>query len=210
MNDLIQQLAAAVTAMGPTQDVELAGSWSTSKRKTYKTGSQAGSGACPFVEVLDARWRATLKCAVPIVGFAFMDTPTQTLWVKSIAPAVAPHVEVSLHAHTEFLPGRASFTGSLFDAVVPAVPVACGENPIQTCTLGPAHTETGSAHGVARVNGVAFVILLLPKTFVKVGRNRLWHFRPEFASSLDNSLRLFADGRTGTLRRDASGKCDAV
>jgi hypothetical protein len=81
MHELIQQLAAAVNAMGPTHDVELAGAWSTSSRKTYKGVSQQGSAVVPLVEVLDARWRATLKCSVPLVGFAFMDTPTQTSWV---------------------------------------------------------------------------------------------------------------------------------
>ena len=208
MHEMIQQLATAVSAMEPTRDVEIGGAWSGSTRKTYKDASQQGSGVGPFVEVVDARWRATLKCPVPVVGFAFMDTPVQTFWVKSIGPAVNPEVEVSLHAYAGSLPGRASFAGRLFESVVPAVPVACGENAADSCILGPARTTTGAAHIIAQVSDTAFIILVLPKSVAKVGRNRLWHFRTQFAPVLDGELRVF-DRRTGILRRADSGKCDA-
>lgn len=199
MHDLIHQLAASVRTLGPTHDVVLDGAWSTSRRKTYEDASQLGSGMGPFVEVLDARWRATLRCAVPVVGFAFMDTPAQAVWVKSIGPAVDPDLEVLLRAYARSLPGHASFGGRLFDAFVPAVPVACGENPADSCTLGQAHTTTGTAHIIAQAGDAAFIMLVLPKSLVKVGRNRLWHFRA--APALEGAL-LALDKRTGTLTAD--------
>ena len=64
---------------------------------------------------------------------------------------------------------------------------------------------TGTAHTVAQVSDAAFAILLLPKSFARVGRNRLWHFRSPFAPVLDGVLRVF-DRRTGILQRtDAKG-----
>src|SRR5437016_2434537 len=126
MNDLIQQLASAFTAMGRSEIIEMSGGWSTSRRETCQNASQAGSGVGPFVDVVDARWRGTLKCPVPLAGIAFLDTPAQTFWVKALPRATDPDVEVSVHARAGYLPGRASFTGSLFGAVLPAVPFACG------------------------------------------------------------------------------------
>src|SRR3989442_10974424 len=123
MNQIIHQLADAFTAMGPPHIIEISGAWSTSRRKVYQNPSQAGSGIGPYIEVVDARWRGTLKCDVPLAGFAFVDTPTQTSWVKSLPSEIDPEVEVSLHARAGCLPGRASFTGSLFGAVLPAVPI---------------------------------------------------------------------------------------
>src|SRR5262245_56795327 len=170
MNELIQQLALAIARMGPTHDVELVGRWSTSKRKTYGDASQLGSGAGPFIDVVDVRWRATLKCAVPLVGLSFMDTPAQTLWVKSVAPEVNPTAEISMHAYAGYLPGCASLAGSLFGEVSASVPVNIGENPIDSCSLGTLHTTTATAHYVAEVDGTNFIMLVIPRTFVKIGR----------------------------------------
>jgi len=208
MNEVIPQLAAAVTAMGPTHEVELAGEWSTSNRKTYGDSSQLGSGDGPFIDVVDAQWRAVLKCAVPMVGMAFMDTPATTFWMKAVAPAVDPAVGISLVAHAGAVSGHASFGANLFEAFVPAVPVAYGEitRLIDCCAVGDAHAFTGSAHVVAAVDDNRFVVLLLPRSLVEVGRKRLWHFRPEFASSLEGSLRIFAKGRAGTLQRATSDR----
>ncbi|MGH9891350.1 MAG: hypothetical protein ACREA0_05085 [bacterium] len=208
MKEVIQQLAAAVTAAGPSYSVEITGGWSTTRRRTYQHRSQAGTGVGPFVDVIDARWRGVLTCSVPLVGFAFLDTPTQTFWVRSLPPATGPDVEVSVHARAGYLPGRASFAGRLFNGILPAVPFPCGDDPTKACSLGGATTMTGSAHTVAEVAGTAFLIILVPKNLVKVGRTRLWHFRPEHASSLDDPLRIFTRGRTGTLRRTLSS--DAV
>jgi len=92
--------------------------------------------------------------------------------------------------------------------VVPAVPVACGENSAESCTLGSARMTTGAAHILAQGSDATFVILVLPRSFAKVGRNRLWHFRTEFAPLLEGALRVF-DKRTGFLQRSEAGKCDA-
>lgn len=61
-------------------------------------------------------------------------------------------------------------------------------------------TATGRAHQIAEAAEAAFVVVVLPKSLLKVGRNRLWRFREEIAAALPTDLRLFAGRRTGILR----------
>jgi hypothetical protein len=198
---LIEKLAAAAEAMGAPEAVEISGRWSTSRRKTYKDPGQAGSGAGPFAEVIDARWTGTLQCTVPIAGYAFLVMPTDTFWVKSRPAALNPPVEVSVHCYADNRLGRATFAASLLGAMVPSVPITCGDDPTAACTLGGTVTATGRAHEIAAATEASFVILLLPKSLLKVGRNRLWRLRREIASSLPPELRVLVGGRTGVLRR---------
>jgi len=200
VNDLILELASALAALGPSQTIPISGAWSTSRRKTYANPSQEGTGVGPFVEVVDARWRGTLTCAASLAGLAFLDTPAETFWVKALATGPNPTVGLSVHARAGHLPGRASFTGSLFGAVLPAVPFECGDDPTQAFSVDSTTMTTSSPHALAEVAGAALVILVFPKTLVNVGRNRLWHFRPDHASFLDGRLGVLARGRTGTIQ----------
>ena len=195
MNDLIVELASALAALAPSQTIPISGGWSTSRRKTYANPSQDGTGVGPFVEVVDARWRGTLTCAASLAGLAFLDTPAETFWEKALATGPDPTVELSVHAHAGRLPGRASFTGSLFGAVLPAVPFECGADPTQAVSVDSTTVATSSPHTLAEVAGAAIVIVLFPKALVKVGRNRLWHFRSDHAR-----LGVLARGRTGRLQ----------
>src|SRR5712664_3100873 len=107
MHSLIARFSAELRLIVPKEVVEIGGAWSTSRRKRYENPMQTGSGAGPFVEVIDARWRGTLECAVPLAGFAFLVTPSEMFWVKSPPPAMNPGVEVSIHARAGYLPERA-------------------------------------------------------------------------------------------------------
>jgi len=90
MHALIERFSSELASVVPTEAIALAGVWSTSTRKTYEHPMQVGSGARPFVEVLDARWRGTLTCASPLAGFAFMVTARELFWVKSLPAAMNP------------------------------------------------------------------------------------------------------------------------
>ena len=57
MLSLIQGFSSKLAAVVPEETVEISGAWSTSRRKTYEDPMQTGSGAGPFVEVVDARNR---------------------------------------------------------------------------------------------------------------------------------------------------------
>ncbi len=79
----IDKLSAALSSVVSPIAVNLAGAWSTSLRKTYASPSQAGTGAGPFVEVVDAKWQGTFECNEPMAGIAFLATDTETFWTKS-------------------------------------------------------------------------------------------------------------------------------
>ena len=201
MFSLIQKFASELAAVVPEETVDISGTWSTSRRKTYENPMQTGSGAGPLVEVVDVRWSGTLACAVPVAGIAFLVTPSEIHWVKSAPPTINPSVSVSMHARAGYTPERASFSAGLQGAFLPAVAFACGEDLIAACTLGQTRIATGRAHLVGEVKGAAFVVLLLPASVLKVGRNRLWRLRDEPLSLLPADLRdLFGRGRTGVLR----------
>ena len=209
MHALIERFSSELASVVPTEAIELAGVWSTSTRKTYEHPMQVGSGARPFVEVLDARWRGTLTCASPLAGFAFMVTARELFWVKSLPAAMNPAVEVCIHARAGYLPGRASFAASLHGATLPSVPFACTEDLIAGCTLGATATVTGRAHLVAEVNGAAFVVIALQRSALKVGRSRLWRIREALTSSFPADLRqYFGRGRTGVLGSNEAGAVD--
>ena len=83
------------------------------------------------------------------------------------------------------------------------MPVEISEEPPTACLMGASATNTGTLHVVARIEGVAFAVLLLPASAVKIGRNRLWHLREDIVSRLPADQRgLLTGGRSGSLTRD--------
>jgi len=200
VHPLIQKLAGTINSLAPPEPVDVLGEWSIAHRKTYKDSSQAGSGMGPFVEVVDYRWRGTLECASPLAGIGFLVTQNAAFWVKSPPAILSPIVEVSIHAWAGEHPGRATFAANMLGSFLPGVPFAYGDDPTTACSLRTETWTTGHAHEIAAVKEAAFVLVLLPTSLLKVGRNRLWHFREAYQSALPSELQVFVRGRTGTLR----------
>lgn len=58
----------------------------------------------------------------------------------------------------------------------------------------------GEPQVLVQVKGVAFAVMLLPASSVKVGRNRLWCLRERLAARLRPELRgLLTTGRSGRI-----------
>src|SRR5262245_31046743 len=109
MHPLIERLAAELAPIVPAEPVEVSGAWSTTRRRTYASATQLGSGEGPFVEVVDVRWQGTLACAVPLAGYLFMITSDEASWVKSSPPTIDPVLHASMHAYADRRVDRASF-----------------------------------------------------------------------------------------------------
>jgi hypothetical protein len=161
------------------------------------------AGGEAHVDVVDFYWRGRLSCGSPLAALAFLVTPDAIFWVCAAPVAANPTVEVSVHAREGSLPGRATLMGSILGSRLPGVAFACGEDPITTCVLGDASTTTGRAHPLARVLDVSIVFVLVPKSLIEVGRNRLWRFRDDLLSSQSADLGVFAHGRSGRIDREA-------
>lgn len=204
MDSLIRRLASVVGAAATPEIVEISGAWSSSKRRIDPNPSRAEGGGEPQVDVVDHFWRGRLSCGTPLAAFAFLVTPETIFWVRAAPAATGPTVEVSIHAREGSLPGRATLTGRILESRLPGVAFACGEDPITTCALGGASTTTGRAHPLARVPDVSVVLVLVPKSLIEVGRNRLWRFRDDLLSSESADLGVFAHGRGGRIDREAS------
>lgn len=196
----IRDLSSALVTVVPELPVLMRGSWSTSSRKVYESAGQAGSGSGPFREVVDARWSGSFECEAPLAALGFLVTAERTYWGKS-APAVAhPLVHVSLHAYANYDSECATFAAGVHGLTPPSLPFPCGNDLIAACSLGPRDATTGQAHQVARVEGAAFVVILLPASVLTTGRNRLWRLRDDLASNLPSDLRgILTRGRTGAF-----------
>ena len=198
---LFDELDAAFAALVPEEPVEFVGGWFPSERRTYETVRQEGTGSGPFVDVIDLRWRGTLRCSVPIAGIAFMVTPADLFWVKSAPASLILPVEISLHAYAGYSAERATFAASMGDSVLPSVPIACGVDLASSCVVGPSRFTTGSVEQLAQADKATFVVFLVQGRFLKVGRRRLWHLREELASSLLPRVReILTRRRTGVIR----------
>ncbi len=152
-------------------------------RRMYETANQLGTGTGPFVEVMDAKWSGSLECSVPLVAIAILHTPAACYWVKSNPAALNPPISASLHARADYKE-RASFAISVHGGFLPSVQVSCGEDLTAACTFGSKSAIAGRAHLLAEAECVAFIVVILQGSVVKVGRNRLWHLRSKLASSL--------------------------
>lgn len=194
------ELDASLAGLIPEEPVEFAGDWMRTERRTYETASRTGTGAGPFVDVVDLRWRGTLTCAVPIAGIAFLVTVAEIFWVKSLPAAVTLPVDVSLHAYADYSLKRATFTAGLGGAVLPGVPVACGPDLAGSCSVESRNVTTSRLEQLAHADEAAFAVLLIQGRFLKTGRHRLWHLREELSSSLPPRVReLLTRGRSGSI-----------
>jgi hypothetical protein len=68
----IEEFLAPLAAVLPGEPATLRGSWSTSRRRTYENASPVGSGAGPYVDVIDARWVGAYESTVPLTGIAML------------------------------------------------------------------------------------------------------------------------------------------
>jgi hypothetical protein len=194
------ELDASLAGLVPEEDVEFAGEWKRTERRTYETARQEGTGSGPFVDVDDLWWRGTLTCAVPIAGIAFVVTPAELSWARSVSPAASLPVHVGLHAYAQYSREQATFTAGLGSGVV-GVPIASGADLAGSCTFAPRSCTTAKVVQLVQADAVAFVVLLIQGRFLKTGRKRLWHLREELTSALPPRVReVLTRGRTGSIR----------
>jgi hypothetical protein len=198
MSALLDEFFFPLRTVVPGEPIAVRGAWSTSRRKTYAAASQLGTGAGPFVEVVDSAWVGVFESAVALAGIAFLCTARRAWWVKSLPPQANPPVRISWTAAAATRGGRATFTGQFHGVGLPAVPIEGDET---TCRLGAENLVTGRPCVVAAAGGSAFVVLLLPGALLKVGRNRLWRLRDDVAPGLPADLgELLTRRRSGELR----------
>jgi hypothetical protein len=120
-------------------------------------------------------------------------------WVKAPMAAATLPIEVSLRAHAEYRPDMAMFAASMAGAGLPSVPVASGAKPSEVCPLAT-NFLTGRVVTVADAKTAAFVVVILPRRVLKMGRNHLWRVRDEVASLLPMNIReLLTRRRTGVF-----------
>jgi hypothetical protein len=198
---LLDQLDSSICDLVPGESVEFGGEWTTSSRRAYKSETQIGSGAGPFVDVVDFRWRGALTSAGPFSGIAFLLTADNLYWAKAPEVSLTLPVDVSLHAYAGYTTEGATFTASLAGAFLPGAPVAGSADLARACALGPNVLITGRVTCLARANSAAFFVLLIQRGLLKMGRKRLWRLRDDVASSLPSGIReLLAHRRTGSVR----------
>ncbi len=198
---VLDQLDSSICHVVPSESVEFRGQWTTSSRRAYKSGAQIGTGGGPFVEVVDFRWRGALTSAGPFSGIAFLLTADNLYWAKAPEVSLTLPVDVSLHAYAGYTADCATFSASLACALLPGVPVAGSADLAGACDLGPHVLTTGRVTCLARTNSAAFSVLLIQRSFLKMGRKRLWRLRDDAASSLPSGIReLLANHRTGSVR----------
>ena len=184
-HDVIDELEASLAGIVPEERVELSGSWSQSRRRTYASSSQLGSGSGPFVDGLDLTWDGTLACAAPLAGVAFLLHPEGGCWARSERATLNPSLRVFLLA-TAYDDGRA-LLGMLFHGAylpIHSVPVSGGWNPIEALALGPMTLTTGRMHVIAAAEGMTFAVILLQGSLLKSGRCGNWRLREKHASTL--------------------------
>lgn len=195
----LDELELALARIVPPEIVTVEGQWSTSRRRTYRD-EDSRPGAGPFVEVLDRTWKGTLVAADPLAALVFLDEPAAVHWVKCARVASSLSVDLSLHAYADHSSKVATFAARVGDDGPPAVPVVDTGSPAETCGISAGPFVTGRVAVLARAEGADLLVLLFPARLVKVGRNRLWRLRDEYAAELSPRLReVLTRRRTGTL-----------
>jgi hypothetical protein len=199
-HSFLQHLDSSLTELVPRLRVELQGDWSEKLRRTYESKTQLGSGNGPYMDVIDRWWRGTLNCSSEISGVDFLVTEKCLHWVKSPVASFNLSVSVSLHAYANYMQQHATFTGHLGGAGLPGVPVHVEKGFEEVCSVRPDTFTTGQVACLAQAGETVFAVLLIPRTLLKFGRNRLWHLRNEIASSLPSDIgNLLSHQRAGSL-----------
>lgn len=195
----LEEFDFALAKFVPPDVVALEGQWVLSRRRTYQSEeSRPGDG--PFVEVLDMTWTGSLVGAKPLAALVVLTGPTAVHWVKSARVATGLPVHLSLHAYADHSPDVATFAASVGDAYLPAVPVAYMGTPTDTCEISTGPIVTGRMSLLASADRADILVLLIQAGLVRVGRNRLWRFRDEYAAMLPPRLReVLTRRRTGTM-----------
>jgi hypothetical protein len=189
------------TVAGPSVDVR--GEWSQAVRHANATASTSGNSA-PVADVIDRRWRGTLTALAPIVGLAFLQTADGLHWVKAPDIGLVLPVEVSLSAYEGGRPEGATMGATLAGGYLPGVPVPSIQLAADPPVLVPTGFPAGRVTCLARAEAVAFLVLVLPREAVTMGRHRLWRVREHLASSLPPDVRqLLTRRRTGTVAPSA-------
>jgi len=197
----LQRLDSSLSDMVPDQLVACHGAWSTNLRRVYASLSQLGSGEGPFVEIVDARWNASLSAEFAFGVMALLLTPREIYWSKASLISTLVPVQVSLSAYTDNAPGGSSFTGSAGEAYLPGVPVASGRPLEDVCTAEPLRFVAGRVARLAQTTEAEFFVIVLPRAVLKVGRNHIWRVRDDSASQLPQDVRaILTRGRAGTVR----------
>lgn len=199
---LLKQLDLALEELVPRHPVVLTGEWSPAARRTYKSEAQLGSGAGPFADVVDLRWRGTLSSDVPLGGMALLLSEESLYWSKAPEFAAVLPFDVSMHAYADRAPGRATFTANLADAVLPGIAVRVGSELAEACKIDEGVVTTGRISRLAAVDSASLYALIFPRALLKVGRKRLWRVRDEIASALSGDVRtVLTRRRAGTVSR---------
>jgi hypothetical protein len=195
---LFDEVDEALTQFATRDPVDLAGNWLLAERRPHVRGGQSSG---PFSDVVDRRWNGSLSCAEPIAGIAFLATPAEIFWAKSLPALSSLSVSIAFHAYADYRPNLATFTASLGGAMLPGVPVA--REPDASDDHIPASTpmETGRVQVLAEVDRAAFAVLLIQKRFLMVGRHRLWRLREKHAAGLPPRVhQMLTRRRNGSFR----------
>jgi hypothetical protein len=131
----------------------------------------------------------------PIAGIAFLATGNELTWVKSCPPFPRLGLHVSVTAYADYAHDRATLGVSLGGSHLPGVPVPIRE-PLPAPIPVPSGTHaTCAAIHVTSAGPVEIFAILLPGRFVRVGRNRLWRLRDEYAQPLPAEIRTLLTRR---------------
>lgn len=200
VTSFLRVLDASLSGLIAHEPIELVAEWSTKTRRVYRSDTQQGGGAGPFVEVEDRMWQGTLHCPGDSGAILFLLTADSVRWVKAAMIAPTLPVEVSLHAYLGFARERSTFTGRMAGAVLPGVPVATPANLSDVCAHAPRTLQTGRVLVLAQTEDAAFAAVVFPKAALKMGRNHVWRLRDDMASVLDPGIReVLTRRRSGTI-----------
>jgi hypothetical protein len=202
-SSFFDQLDASLNELVPAHRVECHGAWSTSRRRTYASPSRQGTGAGPYVEVIDARWGGAVTAEVEISAIAFLATACEIFWVKTPVVATTLEAQITLSAYADSTPQRATLSASLGGAVLPGVPIAAEGRLEDVCAAGPQVLTAGRVARLAESKEASIFAVVLPREALKMGRNHLWRLRDDLAARLTPMQReLLTRRRSGTVMPD--------
>lgn len=197
---VLAELESALAQVVSTVPVSLAGEWRTSRRVTYQSEQQRGSGSGAYVEIEDTRWTGKLECSRPIVCVAFLRTPQTLFWAKSQPPSASLLVDVSVHAYVGYRLDRATFASAIGGARLPSMTIPFTGAAKRDVVIESAGHATGRLAPLVHLDHAEVMFCMIPGSVTKVGRKRIWHLRREVAAALPKTVRdMLAHGRNGHM-----------